>query len=156
VNARAYISRFNFTGADQQKKLGVCSGGERNRVHLAMTLKDGGNVLLLDEPTNDIDVNTLRALEDAIDNFAGCVLIISHDRWFLDRLATHILSFEDEGQVVFFEGSFSGLRGCQEGPPRRYHPRTDPGQTRHVNTCPGMGGGILNKLLHSDPHAPGQ
>ncbi|NDD92785.1 ATP-binding cassette domain-containing protein, partial [bacterium] len=98
VNARAYISRFNFTGADQQKKLGVCSGGERNRVHLAMTLKDGGNVLLLDEPTNDIDVNTLRALEDAIDDFAGCVLIISHDRWFLDRLATHILSFEDEGQ----------------------------------------------------------
>lgn len=114
VNARAYISRFNFTGADQQKKLGVCSGGERNRVHLAMTLKDGGNVLLLDEPTNDIDVNTLRALEDAIDNFAGCVLIISHDRWFLDRLATHILSFEDEGQVVFFEGSFSDYEDAKK------------------------------------------
>ena len=114
VNARAYISRFNFTGADQQKKLGVCSGGERNRVHLAMTLKDGGNVLLLDEPTNDIDVNTLRALEDAIDNFAGCVLIISHDRWFLDRLATHILSFEDEGQVVFFEGGFSDYEDAKK------------------------------------------
>jgi ATP-binding cassette ChvD family protein len=107
VNARAYISRFNFTGADQQKKLGVCSGGERNRVHLAMTLKEGGNVLLLDEPTNDIDVNTLRALEEALDNFAGCVLIISHDRWFLDRLATHILSFEDDAEVVFFEGDFT-------------------------------------------------
>ena len=106
INARAYISRFNFTGADQQKKLGVCSGGERNRVHLAMTLKDGGNVLLLDEPTNDIDVNTLRALEDALDDFAGCALIISHDRWFIDRLATHILSFEDEAEVVFFEGNF--------------------------------------------------
>ena len=107
VNARAYISRFNFTGSDQQKKLGVCSGGERNRVHLAMTLKDGGNVLLLDEPTNDIDVNTLRALEDALDDFAGCVLLISHDRWFIDRLATHILSFEDDAEVVFFEGNFT-------------------------------------------------
>jgi energy-dependent translational throttle protein EttA len=107
VNARAYLARFNFTGGDQQKKLGVCSGGERNRVHLAMTLKDGGNVLLLDEPTNDIDVNTLRALEDALDDFAGCALIISHDRWFLDRLATHILSFEDDAQVVWFEGGFS-------------------------------------------------
>lgn len=107
VNARAYIARFNFTGADQQKKLAVCSGGERNRVHLAMTLKDGGNVLLLDEPTNDIDVNTLRALEDALEDFAGCVLIISHDRWFIDRLATHILSFEDDAEVVFFEGNFT-------------------------------------------------
>ncbi len=107
VNARAYIARFNFTGGDQQKKLGVCSGGERNRVHLAMTLKDGGNVLLLDEPTNDIDINTLRALEDALENFAGCVLIISHDRWFIDRLATHILAFEDDAEVVFFEGNFS-------------------------------------------------
>lgn len=107
VNARAYLSRFNFTGTDQQKKLGVCSGGERNRVHLAMTLKDGGNVLLLDEPTNDIDVNTLRALEDALDDFAGCVLVISHDRWFIDRLATHILAFEDDAQVVFFEGNFT-------------------------------------------------
>ncbi|MFN4253601.1 MAG: energy-dependent translational throttle protein EttA [Saprospiraceae bacterium] len=107
INARAYIARFNFTGADQQKKLGVCSGGERNRVHLAMTLKDGGNVLLLDEPTNDIDINTLRALEDALDDFAGCVMVISHDRWFIDRLATHILSFEDDAQVVFFEGNFT-------------------------------------------------
>ena len=107
VNARAYISRFNFTGTDQQKKLGVCSGGERNRVHLAMTLKDGGNVLLLDEPTNDIDVNTLRALEDALDSFAGCVLLVSHDRWFIDRLATHILSFEDDAEVVFYEGNFT-------------------------------------------------
>lgn len=107
VNARAYLSRFNFAGADQQKKVDVLSGGERNRLHLAMTLKEGGNVLLLDEPTNDIDVNTLRALEDALDNFAGCVLVISHDRWFIDRLATHILSFEDEAEVVFFEGNYS-------------------------------------------------
>ncbi len=107
VNVRAYISKFNFSGADQQKKIGILSGGERNRVHLSMTLKEGGNVLLLDEPTNDIDVNTLRALEEAIENFAGCVLVISHDRWFIDRLATHILAFEDDSQVVFFEGNFS-------------------------------------------------
>jgi len=107
VNVRAYLSKFNISGSDQQKKIGVLSGGERNRVHLAMTLKEGGNVLLLDEPTNDIDVNTLRALEEAIENFAGCVLVISHDRWFIDRLATHILAFEDDSQVVFFEGNFS-------------------------------------------------
>ncbi len=107
VNVRAYLSKFNIAGSDQQKKIGVLSGGERNRVHLAMTLKEGGNVLLLDEPTNDIDINTLRALEEAIENFAGCVLVISHDRWFIDRLATHILSFEDDSQVVFFEGNFS-------------------------------------------------
>ncbi|HZV69784.1 MAG TPA: energy-dependent translational throttle protein EttA [Saprospiraceae bacterium] len=106
VNVRAYISKFNFTGADQQKKVGVLSGGEKNRVQLAITLREGGNVLLLDEPTNDIDVNTLRALEEALENFAGCVLVISHDRWFIDRLATHILAFEDEGEVVFFEGNF--------------------------------------------------
>ena len=106
VNVRAYISKFNFAGADQQKKLSVLSGGERNRVQLAVTLREGGNVLLLDEPTNDIDVNTLRALEEALENFAGCVLVISHDRWFIDRLATHILAFEDEGEVVFFEGNF--------------------------------------------------
>jgi len=106
VNVRAYISKFNFTGADQQKKISVLSGGERNRVQLAITLREGGNVLLLDEPTNDIDVNTLRALEEGLENFAGCVLVISHDRWFIDRLATHILAFEDEGQVVFFEGNF--------------------------------------------------
>ena len=107
VNVRAYLSKFNISGSDQQKKVGVLSGGERNRVHLAMTLKEGGNVLLLDEPTNDIDINTLRALEEAIENFAGCVLVISHDRWFIDRLATHILAFEDDSQVVFFEGNFS-------------------------------------------------
>ncbi len=107
VNARAYLSRFNFSGSDQQKKVSVLSGGERNRLHLAMTLREGGNVLLLDEPTNDIDVNTLRALEDALDSFAGCVLVISHDRWFIDRLATHILSFEDDGEVVFYEGNYS-------------------------------------------------
>ncbi len=106
VNVRAYISKFNFTGADQQKKVGVLSGGERNRVQLAITLREGGNVLLLDEPTNDIDINTLRALEEALENFAGCVLVISHDRWFIDRLATHILAFEDEGEVIFFEGNF--------------------------------------------------
>jgi energy-dependent translational throttle protein EttA len=107
VNARAYVGRFNFTGADQEKKCGVLSGGERNRLHLALTLKEEANVLLLDEPTNDIDVNTLRALEDGLDNFAGCAVIISHDRWFLDRVATHILSFEGDSQVYFFEGSFS-------------------------------------------------
>ncbi|MBK9104751.1 MAG: energy-dependent translational throttle protein EttA [Saprospiraceae bacterium] len=106
VNVRSYISKFNFTGGDQQKKIGILSGGERNRVQLAITLREGGNVLLLDEPTNDIDVNTLRALEEGLENFAGCVLVISHDRWFIDRLATHILSFEDEGEVVFFEGNF--------------------------------------------------
>ncbi|MBK6620256.1 MAG: energy-dependent translational throttle protein EttA [Saprospirales bacterium] len=106
-NSRAFISKFNFSGSDQQKKVGVLSGGERNRVHLAMTLQDGGNVILLDEPTNDIDINTLRALEEAIENFAGCVLVISHDRWFIDRLATHILSFEGDSTVEFFEGNFS-------------------------------------------------
>jgi len=106
-NSRAYISKFNFSGQDQSKKVGVLSGGERNRVHLAMTLKEGGNVLLLDEPTNDIDINTLRALEEAVENFAGCVLVISHDRWFIDRLATHILAFEDDANVVFYEGNFA-------------------------------------------------
>ncbi len=107
MNARAYCSRFNFMGPDQQKIVDVLSGGERNRVHLACMLKSGANVLLLDEPTNDIDVNTLRALEDALENFAGCVLVISHDRWFLDRIATHILAFEDEGKTVFFDGNYS-------------------------------------------------
>jgi ATPase subunit of ABC transporter with duplicated ATPase domains len=107
LNVRAYASKFNFAGSDQQKKIGVLSGGERNRVHLAITLRSGGNVLLLDEPTNDIDINTLRALEEAIESFAGCVLVISHDRWFIDRLATHILAFEDDSQVIFFEGNFS-------------------------------------------------
>ena len=107
LNVRAYISKFNFAGGDQQKKVGVLSGGERNRLHLAITLKEGGNVILLDEPTNDLDVNTLRALEEAIENFAGCVLVISHDRWFIDRLATHILADEDDGQVRFYEGNYS-------------------------------------------------
>ena len=107
LNARAYASRFNFSGADQEKKCGVLSGGERNRLHLALTLKKEANVLLLDEPTNDIDVNTLRALEEGLENFAGCAVVISHDRWFLDRIATHILAFEGDSQVVFFEGSYS-------------------------------------------------
>ena len=107
VNSRAYVARFNFSGSDQQKKVGNLSGGERNRVHLARMLKEGANVLLLDEPTNDLDVNTLRALEEALENFAGCAVIISHDRWFLDRIATHILAFEGESRVVWFEGNYS-------------------------------------------------
>ena len=107
INARAWVSRFNFTGADQEKLCGVLSGGERNRLHLALTLKDEGNVLLLDEPTNDVDVNTIRALEDGLENFAGCAVVISHDRWFLDRIATHMLAFEGDGKVVFFDGNYS-------------------------------------------------
>ncbi|MDX9931011.1 MAG: energy-dependent translational throttle protein EttA [Bacteroidales bacterium] len=107
INARAYVSRFNFTGPDQEKKCGVLSGGERNRLHLALTLKEEANVLLLDEPSNDIDINTLRALEEGIESFAGCAMVISHDRWFLDRICTHILAFEGDAAVVFFEGSFS-------------------------------------------------
>ncbi len=107
VNARAYVSRFNFTGSDQEKRCGILSGGERNRLHLALTLKDEGNVLLLDEPTNDVDVNTIRALEEGLENFAGCAVVISHDRWFLDRIATHILAFEGDSQVYFFEGTYS-------------------------------------------------
>ena len=127
VNARAYLSRFNFTGADQEKKIAVLSGGERNRLHLAMALKEEGNVLLLDEPTNDIDVNTLRALEEGLDEFAGCAVVVSHDRWFLDRICTHILSFEGDGNVVFYEGSYSDYEefkkaqnGGKELPRRRY------------------------------------
>ncbi len=107
VNARAYVSRFNFSGADQEKLCGILSGGERNRLHLALTLKEEGNVLLLDEPTNDVDVNTIRALEEGLENFAGCAVVISHDRWFLDRIATHILAFEGDSQVYFFEGTYS-------------------------------------------------
>ncbi|MFO7570078.1 MAG: energy-dependent translational throttle protein EttA [Smithellaceae bacterium] len=107
INSRAYVSRFNFSGTDQQKKVGTLSGGERNRVHLARMLKEGGNVLLLDEPTNDLDVNTLRALEDSLESFAGCVVVISHDRWFLDRICTHILAFEGESKVLFFDGNYS-------------------------------------------------
>ena len=107
MNARAYVARFNFSGADQEKMCGSLSGGERNRLHLALTLKEEANVLLLDEPTNDIDVNTLRALEEGLEHFAGCAVIISHDRWFLDSVATHILAFEGNSRVYFFEGSFS-------------------------------------------------
>jgi ATPase subunit of ABC transporter with duplicated ATPase domains len=107
VNSRAYVARFNFSGSDQQKKVGMLSGGERNRVHLAKMLKEGANVLLLDEPTNDLDVNTLRALEEALENFAGCAVVISHDRWFLDRIATHILAFEGDSKVFWFEGNYS-------------------------------------------------
>jgi len=107
INARAYVSRFNFSGADQEKKCGILSGGERNRLHLALTLKEEANVLLLDEPTNDVDVNTIRALEEGLENFAGCAVIISHDRWFLDRIATHILAFEGDSNAYFFEGTYS-------------------------------------------------
>ena len=107
VNSRAYLARFNFLGADQQQKVGTLSGGQRNRVHLAKVLKEQANVFLLDEPTNDLDVHTLRALEEGLENFAGCVVVISHDRWFLDRIATHILAFEGDSQVYWFEGNFS-------------------------------------------------
>ena len=107
INSRAYVAKFNFNGSDQNKKVGVLSGGERNRLHLAMTLQQQANVLLLDEPTNDLDVNTLRSLEEGLEGFAGCAVIISHDRWFLDRVCTHILAFEGDSQVYFFEGSFS-------------------------------------------------
>ncbi|MGI9526717.1 MAG: ATP-binding cassette domain-containing protein, partial [Weeksellaceae bacterium] len=107
VNSRAYLSRFNFSGSEQNKLVSKLSGGERNRLHLAMTLKEEGNVLLLDEPTNDLDINTLRALEEGLENFAGCAVVISHDRWFLDRICTHILAFEGNSQVYYFEGSFS-------------------------------------------------
>jgi ATPase subunit of ABC transporter with duplicated ATPase domains len=107
VKSRAYVARFNFTGVEQQKKVGMLSGGERNRVHLACMLKQGANVILLDEPTNDLDVNTLRALEEALENFAGCAVVISHDRWFLDRIATHILAFEGDSRTMWFEGNYS-------------------------------------------------
>jgi ATPase subunit of ABC transporter with duplicated ATPase domains len=107
VNSRAYVARYNLSGSDQQKKIKTLSGGQRNRVHLAKMLKEGGNVILLDEPTNDLDVNTLRALEEALENFGGCAVVISHDRWFLDRIATHILAFEGNSQVVFFQGNWS-------------------------------------------------
>ncbi len=132
VNARAYLSKFNFAGADQEKKIAVLSGGERNRLHLAMALKEEGNVLLLDEPTNDIDVNTLRALEEGLEDFAGCAVVVSHDRWFLDRICTHILSFEGDGKVVFYEGSYSDYEaykkaqnGGKEPPRRRYRKLMD-------------------------------
>ncbi|MEI6315517.1 MAG: ATP-binding cassette domain-containing protein, partial [Syntrophus sp. (in: bacteria)] len=129
----AYVARFNFSGSDQQKKVGFMSGGERNRVHLACMLKEGANVLLLDEPTNDLDVNTMRALEEAIENFAGCAIVISHDRWFLDRIATHILAFEGDSRVVLFDGNYSeydedrkGRLGMEANQPHRikYRPLT--------------------------------
>ncbi|MDR2847845.1 MAG: energy-dependent translational throttle protein EttA [Bacteroidales bacterium] len=128
INARAYVARFNFSGADQEKKCGMLSGGERNRLHLAMALKEEGNVLLLDEPTNDIDVNTLRALEEGLENFAGCAVVISHDRWFLDRIATHILAFEGDSNVCFFEGSYSDYeenrkKRLGDDAPKRIHYR---------------------------------
>ncbi|HLP59594.1 MAG TPA: ATP-binding cassette domain-containing protein, partial [Candidatus Deferrimicrobium sp.] len=130
INSRAYVSWFNFSGGDQQKKAGVLSGGERNRLHLARIVKSEANVLLLDEPTNDLDVNTLRALEDALEDFAGCAVIISHDRWFLDRIATHILAFEGESQVYWFEGNYSEYEadrrrrlGHQADRPSRIHYR---------------------------------
>ena len=132
INVRAYLSRFNFSGADQEKKCGVLSGGERNRLHLAMALKQEGNVLLLDEPTNDIDVNTLRALEEGLESFAGCAVVISHDRWFLDRICTHILAYEGDGQVFYFEGSYSEYEankckrlGIEEPKRARYRKLTD-------------------------------
>lgn len=132
INARAYVSRFNFSGADQEKKCGILSGGERNRLHLALALKEEGNVLLLDEPTNDIDVNTLRALEEGLEAFAGCAVVISHDRWFLDRIATHILAFEGDGNVVFFEGGYTDYEehkraelGDAASPKTKYRKLTD-------------------------------
>ena len=128
VNSRAYVARFNFTGADQEKKCAVLSGGERNRLHLALALKEEGNVILLDEPTNDIDVNTLRALEEGLDSFAGCAVVISHDRWFLDRIATHILAFEGEGQVYFFEGSYTDY---EENRRKRLGDATDTRRVRY-------------------------
>ena len=120
VNSRAYVARFNFSGTDQQKKVGTLSGGERNRVHLARMLKEGANVILLDEPTNDLDVNTMRALEEALEDFAGCAVVISHDRFFLDRLATHILAFEGDSHVEWFEGNFEEY---EEGKKRRLGPQ---------------------------------
>ncbi len=128
--SRAYVARFNFSGQDQQKKVGILSGGERNRVHLAKMLKEGANVLLLDEPTNDLDVNTLRALEEALENFAGCAIVISHDRWFLDRVATHILAFEGDSRVYWFDGNYSEYEddkrkrlGAEAAQPHRIHYR---------------------------------
>ena len=128
MNSRAYVARFNFSGQDQQKKVGVLSGGERNRVHLAKLLKTGGNLILLDEPTNDLDVDTLRALEEGLLNFPGCAVVISHDRWFLDRVATHMLAFEGESEVVWFEGNYQDYEidrrkrlGAEADQPHRIH-----------------------------------
>ena len=131
VSSRAYVGRFNFSGSDQQKKVGMLSGGERNRVHLAKMLKEGANVLLLDEPTNDLDVNTLRALEEALENFAGCAVVISHDRWFLDRIATHMLAFEGDSKVVWFEGNYSEY---EEDRKARLGAAADPTASDQVST----------------------
>ena len=133
--SRAYVGWFNFKGADQQKKVGLLSGGERNRVHLAKMLKEGGNLLLLDEPTNDLDTETLSALEAALEDFAGCAVVISHDRFFLDRMATHILAFEGDSHVEWFEGNFARLRGGQEAPPRRRRRRAAPHQVQAVRAA---------------------
>ena len=133
VNSRGYCSSFNFKGADQQKKVGSLSGGERNRVHLAKMLKSGANVLLLDEPTNDLDVDTLRALEEALEDFAGCAVIISHDRWFLDRIATHILAFEGDSHVEWFEGNFQDYEKRQDAPARHRLHHSAPDEVQEVH-----------------------
>ena len=130
MNSRQYVSWFNFKGADQQKRVGDLSGGERNRVHLAKLLRSGGNLLLLDEPTNDLDVDTLRALEDALLEFAGCAVVISHDRWFLDRIATHILAFEGDSQVTWFEGSWEEYAAWVKDDARRRRARAAPDQVQ--------------------------
>ncbi len=138
VNSRAYVGRFNFSGSDQQKKVGMLSGGERNRVHLAKMLKEGANVLLLDEPTNDLDVNTMRALEEALENFAGCAVVISHDRWFLDRIATHILAFEGDSKVVWFEGNYSEYEADRKETAGRRRRTTAPDQVSTTDAWVGL------------------
>ena len=157
VNSRAYVARFNFSGSDQQKKVGMLSGGERNRVHLAKMLKEGANVLLLDEPTNDLDVNTLRALEEALENFAGCAVVISHDRWFLDRIATHMLAFEGDSKVVWFEGNYSEYEadrkerlGAAAETPHRIKYRQ-----MHIWTA-GVSPACLRKVTGKTPAVPGK
>ena len=140
LNSRAYTAAFNFKGSDQQKKVGVLSGGERNRVHLAKLLRSGANLLLLDEPTNDLDVDTLRALEDALLDFAGCAIVISHDRWFLDRIATHMLAFEGDSHVEWFEGNYQDYEARQEKTPRRRRRPAAPHQVQAAEgglTCTG-------------------
>ena len=136
VNSRQYVSWFNFRGADQQKRVGDLSGGERNRVHLAKLLRSGGNLLLLDEPTNDLDVDTLRALEDALLDFAGCAVVISHDRWFLDRIATHILAFEGDSQATWFEGSWGEYEAWVKRDPRRRGARAAPRSSTSRSSAP--------------------
>ena len=148
INSRAYVSWFNFRGRDQQQKVGTLSGGQRNRVHLAKLLKGGCNLLLLDEPTNDLDVDTLRALEDALLEFAGCAVVITHDRWFLDRIATHILAFEGDSHVEWFEGNYQDYEGRQEAPPGRGRRSAAP--DHGVERAPGGGplpGAVREALL---------